>query len=151
MIETLKESHGPAFGFKVIGTLTAEDVSALTTALDIAIAANGNKPMGVLADLTTMHGATWAARWDEMHFLRHHNNSVARLAIVSESQWEEAAEMAVVTAGGLQAEARYYGSDEISHAWHWVRMHPHDNGMPVRIIQPGTGLFSDYTPEYVGI
>ena len=151
MIEALKESHGPAFGFKVVGKLTADDVAALTTALDTAIAANGNKPMGVLADLSEMHGATWHARWNEMHFLRQHTGSIARLAIVCDQDWEEAAEMAVVTAGGLQAEARYYRSDEMTHAWHWVRMHPHDDGMPVRIIQPGTGLFSDYTPEYVGI
>jgi len=30
-------------------------------------------------------------------------------------------------------------------------MHPHDQGMPVRIMYTGTGLFADYTPEYVGI
>jgi hypothetical protein len=149
MIEALKESHGPAFGFKVVGKLTADDIAALTLELDRAIAANGNKPMGVLADLTAMHGATWLARWDEMRFLRHHTDTIARLAIICDEQWEEAAEMAVVTAGGLQAEARYYRSDELTHAWHWVRMHPHDTDRPVRIIQPGTGLFADYTPDFV--
>lgn len=149
MIEVLKESRGPAFGFKVAGKLTEEDVATLTADLDRAIAAHGGKPMGVLADLTGMHGATWRARWDEMHFLRHHTASIARLAIVCDDQWEEAAEMSVVTAGGLQAEARYYRSDELTHAWHWVRMHPHDDDRPVRVIQPGTGLFADYTPDFV--
>ena len=151
MIETLKESHGPAFGFKVVGKLTPEDITALTAELDRAIAAHGNRPMGVLADVTGMHGATWAARWDEMHFLRHHTDSIARFAVICDNEWEEVAEMTVITAGGMQAETRYYRSDELTHAWHWVRMHPHDNGMPVRVLQPGTGLFADYTPEYVGI
>lgn len=151
MIETLKESVGPAFGFNVVDKLTTTDIAGLASAIDKAIAAHGNRPIGVLADVNRMHGATWLARWDEMRFLRHHTDSIARLAIICDSQWEEVAEMTVVTAGGLQAETRYYHSDELSHAWHWVRMHPHDDGMPVRVLQPGTGLFADYTPEYVGI
>jgi hypothetical protein len=151
MIETLKESHGPAFGFKVVGNLTTGDVAELVTRIDAAIASHGGKPIGLLADLTEMEGASWAARWGEMHFLHRHSYFIARMAVISDIDWQEVAEMVVATASGLEAETRYFHSTEIAHAWHWVRMHPHDQGMPARIMYTGTGLFADYTPEYVGI
>jgi hypothetical protein len=151
MIENLKESHGAAYGFKVVGNLTTGDVAELAASIDAVIATNGGKPIGLLADLTDMSGATWAARWEEMRFLRHHSDFIARMAVICDIDWQQVAEMVVVTAGGMQAETRYFYSAEIAHAWHWVRMHPHDHGMPVRVMYPGTGLFADYTPEYVGI
>lgn len=151
MIETLKESNGPAFGFKAVGKLTGPDVAGLGASIDKAIAANGGKPIGLLADLTGMEGATWAARWDELHFLHHHSDFIARMAVVCDLDWQQVAEMAFNTAGGMQAETRYFHSSEISHAWHWVKMHPPNDSTPVRVLYPGIGLFGDYTPEYVGI
>ena len=151
MIETLKESHGAAHGFKVVDNLTTADVADLTTRIDAAIAANGNKPIGLLADLTAMSGATWSARWDELHFLRHHSDFIARMAVISDIDWQQVAEMVVNTAGSLQAETRYFHSTELAHAWHWVNMGPHDDALPARILYPATGLFADYTPEYVGL
>lgn len=150
MIEKLKESSGRAFGFKVTGKLTAEDVEAISEQLDVAL--SGQKlPIGLLADLTEMEGASWAARWDEMRFLQRHSSRIARLAVVSNDQWEEIGEMIVVATAALQSETLYFHGNEIHHAWHWVKMNKLDTTMPVRMIQPGKGLFSDYTPEYVGI
>jgi hypothetical protein len=51
----------------------------------------------------------------------------------------------------LQAETRYFHSSELLHAWHWVKMTRLDEGVPIRIMYPGRGLFQDYTPEYVGL
>ena len=151
MIETLNQSHGPAFGFKVTGNLTTADVADLATSIDAAIAANHSKPIGLLADLTEMSGATWAARWDEMHVLHRHSDFIARMAILCDIDWQQVGEMVLNTVSGMQAETRYFHSNETSHAWHWVRMGPPDNAMPVRVLHPGKGLFSDYTPEYVGL
>ncbi len=151
MIEALPQSTPPAFGFKVAGQLTADDITAVASLIDAAIAANHNKPIGLLSDLTAMHGATWAARWDELHFLRQHADHIARIAVVCDLDWQQVSEMALNTAAGTQAETRYFLSSELSHAWHWARMGPHDEGMPVRVLYPGVGLFGEYTPEYVGI
>jgi hypothetical protein len=151
MIETLKQSTPPAFGFKVTGQLTAADITSLAALIDAAIAANHDKPIGLLSDITAMHGATWSARWDELHFLHHHSDSIARFAVVCDLDWQQVSEMAVNTAGGMQAETRYFLSSELDHAWHWARMGPHDDRMPVRVLNPGVGLFGDYTPEYVGL
>ncbi len=150
MIERLKESHGIAVGFKVHGKLTADDIPALTQLVEQTIAANKH-PIGLLADLSEMHGATWAARWDEMRFLQHHSDHIARLAIVCNDEWQEISEMVLVATSFMQAETVYCAPSEIAHAWHWVRMNKLDDQMPIRTIYPGKGLFQDYTPEYVGL
>jgi len=150
MIEKLKESHGPAFGFKVSGKLTADDIAGISQQIDFAIAEH-KKPIGVLADLSGMHGATWGSRWEEMRFLQRHTDHIARIAVVSDDKWEEIAEMTAVATAALQAETLYFQSSEILHAWRWVKMAHRDEGMPVRIMYPGKGLFQNYTPEYMGI
>ena len=150
MIERLKESHGPAFGFKVTGQLTADDIVGISQQIDLAIA-DHKKPIGILADLSGMHGATWAARWEQMRFLQRHTSHIARMAVVSDDQWEDLAEMTLVATAVLQAETLYFHSSELLHAWHWVKMASHDEGTPVRVLYPGKGLFQDYTPEYMGI
>ncbi len=150
MIERLVDSSGRAFGFKVTGQLSAEDIVGISQQIDEAIAAQ-KKPIGILADLAGMHGATWAARWEETRFLQRHTNSIARLAIVSDNEWEQVAETTMVAAASLQAETLYFHSREMQHAWHWARMTLRDEAMPVRVMYPGKGLFQDYTPEYMGI
>jgi len=150
MIIPLKESRGRAFGFRVEGKLTAEDVNQLGIRVSETIAANKH-PIGLLADVTTMHGATWAARWDEMRFLQHHSDHVARIAIVCNDEWQELSEMMLITTSFMQAETVYCSPSDISHAWHWVRMNSPEEPMPMRVIYPGKGLFQDYTPEYIGL
>ena len=150
MIEKLPESSNIAFGFKVTGKLTPDDILAITPLLDAAIA-HSKQPIGLLIDLADMHGATWDARFEEMHFLRQHAAHIARVAIVSNDQWQELGERVVLAAGGLLAETLYFLSSEITHAWHWVRFTRADQVPPVRRILPGTGLFANYTPEYLDV
>ena len=150
MIEKLKESRGIALGFSIAGELTPVDVEYLSTQLDSTLSQE-KKPIGLLLDISSMHGASWTARWDEMRFLQHHSDHIARMAMVSNDKWQEIAEMVVVASAALQAETLYFTSAEISHAWHWVKMNKMDEQMPVRVMYPGKGLFQDYTPEFMGI
>jgi hypothetical protein len=150
MIEKLRESRGTAFGFKVIGKLTNDDVTDLSQEIENVIVAN-KKPIGLLADLSDMHGATWAARWDEMRFLQRHTDHIARMAVICNDEWQEISEMILIAASFMQAETVYCHLSEIHHAWHWVRMNAMEESMPIRVMYPGRGLFQDYTPEYVGI
>ncbi len=150
MIERLKESHGPAIGFKVEGKLTADDLAGVGHQIEATIGAN-KKPIGLLADISAMHGATWAARWDEMRFLQHHSDHIARIAIVCNDQWQELSEMMLIATSFMQAETVYCHPAEIAHAWHWVRMNPFQPSAPLRQLYPGKGLFQDYTPEYIGL
>ncbi len=150
MIEHLRESHGAAFGFKVIGTLTADDITSVSGQIENVIVAT-KKPIGLLADLSEMQGANWVARWDEMRFLQRHTNHIARMAVICNDQWQEISEMILAATSFMQAETAYYDVSEIHHAWHWVRMNARDERMPIRIIYPGKGLFQDYTPEYISL
>ncbi len=150
MIEKLTESHGAAFGFRVNGNLTADDVVGISQQIEFTIT-ELKSPIGLLVDLSGMNVASWTARWEEMRFLQRHSDHIARMAVISNDQWQEIAEMVLVATAALQAETRYFHSSEILHAWHWVKMSKLDEGMPVRVMYPGKGLFQDYTPEYMGI
>ncbi len=150
MIEQLRESRGSAVGFKVIGKLTTEDVTNISQQIENVIVAN-TKPIGLLADLSEMHGATWAARWDEMRFLQRHTDHIARMAVICNDQWQEVSEMILVATAFMQAETIYCRVSQIHHAWHWVRMNAMDEKIPIRVMYPGRGLFQDYTREYVGL
>jgi len=150
LIERLKESRGVACGFKVHGKLTETDVADLGAFVAETIAAN-RQPIGLLADLTDMDGATWAARWDEMRFLQQHREHIARIAIVCTGEWQEVSEMMLIASAFMQAETVYCPAAYMLHAWHWVRMNPMDEGVPLRVLYPGKGLFQDYTPEYIGL
>ena len=150
MIERLKESGGSAVGFKVIGRLSAEDTASLSQQIEFAMKRH-KRPLGILADLSEMEGASWAARWQEMRFLQRHSDHIARMAVICDDPWQEISEMVLVATAVLQAQTLYFHSSEIIHAWHWVKMNKLDASLPTRILYPGKGLFQDYTPEYMGI
>jgi hypothetical protein len=89
VIERLKETAGAAFGFKVAGTLSEEDVKAFEPQLEFFIAQQKKHPIGILTDLTEMHGAEWKARWEDLRFLQKHTDHIARMAVVGAHRWEE--------------------------------------------------------------
>ncbi|HEY1732065.1 MAG TPA: STAS/SEC14 domain-containing protein [Terriglobales bacterium] len=151
MIERLRESSGGVLGFRVVGKLTAEDIKDFEPQLDFLIQERKHKPIGILADLSEMHGAELKARWEEMRFLQKHTDHIARMAVVGADKWEEI--MAMLTAGAsvLEAETRYFETSEILRAWEWVRTAKHAGEMPVRQISAGTGIWKDYHPEYMDL
>jgi hypothetical protein len=151
MMERLKESGGAAFGFKVVGKLTAEELKAFEPQLEFFIAERKKKPIGLLADLSEMEGADWKAHWNEMRFLQKHTDHVARFAVVGAKKWEEIVELVVTGAAVLQSETRYFERSEILQAWEWARTAKHAEDAPVRQISPATGIWKDYHPEYTNL
>lgn len=147
MIERLKESHDKAFGFRVAGTVTAEEVDAFTPQLEQAIQRRGKKTLGILADLSALESVEWGARWEEIRFLGRWAEHIERVAVVGAGKWESV--KAEVLAGSvlIQAETRYYPAAEILHAWHWVKTG--DVGVaPGQAILPKGSLMAGYVPEY---
>ena len=151
MIERLKESLGAAFGFKVVGKITADEVKAFEPQIEFVISERKERPIGLLADLSQMEGADWKARWLEMRFLQKYTNHIARMAVVGADGWEEVVAMVLAGTAVLQAETRYFTSTEINSAWMWVRTAKNADRVPVRTIHAGTGLFKDYVPEYTDL
>ena len=151
MIERLNESSGGVFGFKVTGKLTDEEIRAFEPQIEFLIGQRKHKPIGILADLSEMHGAELKARWDELRFLQKHTDHIARMAVVGADKWEEV--IALLTAGAavLQAETHYFEESEMVRAWEWARGAKHAEDMPVRQISAGTGIWKDYHPEYTDL
>ena len=108
MIERLKESFGGVIGFKVSGKMTDEDIKGFEPQIEVVLREHKHKPIGIVADISDMHGAELKARWDEMRFLQKHTERIARMAVIGAGKWEEA--MAILTAGAavLEAETRYF-------------------------------------------
>ncbi len=151
MIERLKESFGGVLGFKVTGKMTGEDIKSFEPQIEFLLRERKHKPIGILADLSQMHGADWKARWDEMRFLQKHTDHIARMAVVGADKWEEIVALLTAGAAVLQAETRYFHESEILRAWEWVRTAKHAEDMPVRQISAGTGIWKDYHPEYMNL
>ena len=151
MIERLKETSGVAFGFKVGGKLLDEELKTFEPQLEFFIAQHKKHPIGILVDLTEMHGAEWKARWDDLRFLQKHTSHIARMAVVGAHGWEEVVELFTAGAAVLQAETRYFESSEMQHAWQWARGAKHAEDAPVRVISPATGMWKDYHPEFAAL
>jgi hypothetical protein len=151
VIERLKETGGAAFGFKVTGSLSGEDLSAFEPQLEYFIAEHKKHPIGILADLTDMSGAEWKARWEELRWLQKHTEQIARMAVVGAHHWEEVVDIFTAGAAVLQSETRYFESSEMQHAWQWARGAKHAEDAPVRIISPATGIWKDYHQEFTAL
>src|SRR6185312_11547299 len=89
MIERLKESGGWAYGFKVVGNITEEDVKDFEPQMQLAIRDRGKRPLGIVVDATELKGVDWKARWEELRFLHKYSDHIARVALVGSSKWEE--------------------------------------------------------------
>ncbi|HXM09821.1 MAG TPA: STAS/SEC14 domain-containing protein [Terriglobales bacterium] len=151
MIERLKESSGAAFGFKVVGNITGDEVKAFEPQIEFLIRERKARPIGLLADVSQMEGADWKARWNEMRFLQKYTDHVARMAVVGADKWEEVVAVVLVGTAVLQAETRYFTAPEIVSAWEWVRSSKNADRIPVRTMYEGSGLFKDYIPEYTDL
>lgn len=147
MIEKLRESGDKAFGFKVSGKLTADELKAFEPEIERAIADRGKRTIGILADLSAAEGAEWAAQWEELRFLSRFADHIERIAVVGAHSWEDL--KAEILAGTVlvRSETRYYPSAEILHAWHWVKTGDAGEAPGVRIV-PKEGLMKGYVPEY---
>ena len=151
MIERLHESMGAAFGFKVVGRVSAEEVKAFEPQIEFVVAQRKERPIGILADVSQMEGADWKARWYEMRFLQKYTSHIARMAVVGADKWEEVVATLLAGTAVLQAETRYFTEEEITFAWEWIRAGKNLDRVPVRTMYLGTGLFKDYIPEYTGL
>jgi hypothetical protein len=151
MIERLRESSGGVLGFRVTDQLTDQDIKVLEPQIEFLLRERKRKPIGILVDLSAMHGAELKARWDELRFLQKHTDRIARMALVGADKWEEV--LAILTAGAavLEAETRYFDKSEMLRAWEWVRSAKHAENEPVRQISAGTGIWKDYHPEYTDL
>lgn len=147
MIERMKESSGWAYGFKVSGQITEEDVKAFEPQMEFAIKQRGKHPLGIVIDATSLDSVEWSARWEELRFLHKYSDHIARVALVGAPKWEEVKAMFISGTVLAEADVRYFEADEMAHAWMWARGAKHAEDVPVRQIYRG-GIWKDYQEEF---
>jgi SpoIIAA-like len=147
MIERLKESGGWAYGFKVVGRVTEEDVKAFEPQMEVAIRERGKRPLGIVIDATEFKDMDWSGRREELRFLHKYSDHIARVALVGASKWEEVKAMLIGATVLAEADIRYFEAGEMPQAWQWAKRAKHAEDVPVRQIYRG-GIWRDYQEEF---
>ncbi len=114
MIEKMERSAGDKLGFVVSGDVTKADYETLVPAVDAAIEAHGS--VSLLLDLAGFHWERISAWGVDLRFGRDHHDSIARVAIVGDKQWER--HLASLAAPYYAREARLFETDD--DAWDWL-------------------------------
>jgi hypothetical protein len=96
-------------------------VVSLSEGIDQTVSGE-HKPIGLLVDLSRMEGASLSTRFEEMRFLQQHTEQIARMAVISDNEWQEVYQMILVATVAIPAQTRYFHSSQIHRAWRWVKM-----------------------------
>jgi hypothetical protein len=152
VIEKLMQSDSSAFGLKLEGEVSAEQIREFAPQIEFVMGQRGHRKIGILVDLSSSDETEWGAHWEEIQFLRKYSGHIERIAVVGSGAWEE---LATEILGGtvlISVETRYYRIDELQHAWHWVKHGEHPDSLPVRKIFPKEdGLMGGYDPRYLDV
>ena len=137
--------------FEWSGKMTAEDIKEFEPQLEVLIRERKHKPIGILADLSQMHGAELKGPLGRVALPAkahrpHRAHGRRRRGQVGRDHGDADRGAAV-----LEAETRYFETSEMLRAWEWVRTAKHAEDMPVRQISAGTGIWKDYHPEYMDL
>ena len=116
MIEILESSSDAVVAFRLSGKLHDEDYKTFTPLVDEAIAKHGKTR--ILAQFHDFHGWDAKALWDDIKFATTHCNTIEKLALVGEKQWEKY--MAIVCKPFTMAKVEYFDASDIDAAWKWL-------------------------------
>lgn len=120
MIKMLEGSAGNVVGLKYSGKITNEDYKAMTPQLAKLVEEQGT--VNVLMDLADMESITPKAMFDDFAFMKDYGQKVTKVAMVSDSKWEEMeAEFSGAVAKLLKAEIKYFRVNQIDSVWAWLR------------------------------
>lgn len=149
-IKKLYHEHTSVFGFEIEGKLTVEEIEEFLPAMEEAVA-QANKRLRLLVDVSAMHGANVKSDWDIFEFLKKHLRDIEYIALVGTHSWSKVMSAILVESVFVEAETRYFKTDEIEYAWKWLTGAPHPKHIPVRrVIDSDKGLFTKFSsPDYI--
>jgi len=149
-INVLEQRQGNVFGFEITDKLTPEQLQKFIPLIERAVI-DANNRLRLLIDVTKMKGANIKSEWEIFEFLKQHMQSIEYIAIIGAHSWTKV--MSEVLAGSIfvEAETRYFKTDEIDHAWEWAVNAAHPSHIPIRkVINSDKGLFTKYSsPDYI--
>jgi hypothetical protein len=114
VIEKLPRSNENVLGFHVSGDVTREDYDTLVPAVQTIVDESGS--VRLLLDLTDFHWEkveAWAA---DLRFGKTYHNSIERMALVGNRQWEKW--LTRLAAPFYAREAKYFA--DVDQAWDWL-------------------------------
>ncbi len=114
MIEKMERSHDSILGFQVSGDVTREDYGMLEPPVRAAIEEKGS--IRVLLDLTGFHWEKVEAWGADFRFGKEHHNSIERMAIVGNREWEKW--LTRLAQPFYARQARYFS--DADEAWTWL-------------------------------
>ena len=118
MFEILPESTDTCIGFKISGTVTAEDYETLLPKLDEAIAAHGKiNLLVVLEDYEGFDGIDAAKADFQFGTLQY--RQVEKAAFVSDKKWLERV-VKIMDPFTRTTKEKNFEPDQIEEAWAWV-------------------------------
>jgi hypothetical protein len=107
----------PVYVLRLSGTVGKNEFNDVQSTLAKDIDA-GVKPR-ILASLDGFAGWERGADWGDLEFLFSHSNEIEKIAIVGESRWETNA-MAFAGAGHRRAPVKFFHTQQIKEARHWL-------------------------------
>lgn len=114
MIEKMARSHDSVLGFQVSGDVTREDYEILEPPVQTIIKASGS--VRLLLDMTNFRWEKVEAWGADLRFGREYHNSIERMAIVGQHEWEKW--MTRLAEPFYAQQARYFV--DIDEAWAWL-------------------------------
>ena len=119
MIKILPQSSGAAVGFEVSGKINVEDYDILLPKMDEAIAAFGTiNLLVVMGDLKGWDGLD-AAKAD-FKFGTQQYRQVDKAAFVGDKKWQKWM-IKAMDPFTRRTDERFFNSDQLEDAWHWVK------------------------------
>ena len=118
MVEILPQSTEKTLGFRLSGTIVAEDYDILVPALDEAIAASGKVNMLVVMEEIKWRGGMEGAKSD-FNFGTHQYHQVEKAAFVGEKKWQEWM-VKIMDPLTRRTEERFFDLEHLEEAWQWV-------------------------------
>lgn len=114
MIEKMERSHDNVLGFRISGDVTRADYEVLEPPVQGGIKTSGS--VRVLLDMTDFRWEKVEAWGADLHFGKEYHNSIERMAIVGNHQWEKW--MTRLAAPFYAQQARYFS--DADQAWDWL-------------------------------
>jgi len=98
-----------------------------------------------------MQDANFKTEWKVFKFFKRHLEDIELIAIVGAHSWTKIMSDILAESIFVEAETRYFKSDEIDGAWSWVLNAAHPKHIRIRkVIKSDTTAFTQYgSPDYI--
>jgi hypothetical protein len=149
-IKVFNQRQRNVFGFEVVGKLTPEELHEFSPNIEAAVV-EAKEKIRLLIDVTKMDGANIKGEWKIFKFFKKHMEDIEYIAIVGAHSWTKTMSDILAESIFVEAETRYFKSDEIDGAWTWLTNAAHPKHIRIRKVakSDSTGFTQYSSPDYI--